>query len=87
MRTSNIVFRKLRRMEGYTYDTATISGVSIKSTILLLITLVSACLSIIFLRCKKHLKTRRKEIQMSSILEMTKPILFISDSQKTDTER
>lgn len=49
MRTSNIVFRKLRRMEGYTYDTATISGVSIKSTILLLITLVSACLSIIFL--------------------------------------
>lgn len=49
MRTSNIVFRKLRRMEGNTYDTATISGVSIKSTILLLITLVSACLSIIFL--------------------------------------
>ena len=49
MRTSNIVFRKLRNMEGYTYDSATMTGISIKSTILLLITLVSACLSIIFL--------------------------------------
>jgi hypothetical protein len=49
MRTSNVVFRKLRNMEGYTYDSATMTGISIKSTILLLITLVSACLSIIFL--------------------------------------
>lgn len=50
MRTSNIVFRKLRNMDGYTTDSATMAGVSVKSGILLFICLVSACLSIVLLK-------------------------------------
>lgn len=50
MRTNNIVFRKLRNLDYDNQESASMTGVSIKSVLLLLIALVSACISIIFFK-------------------------------------
>ena len=50
MRTNNVVFRKLRNFDYDSQETASMNGVGIKSGILLLICLVSACISIIFFK-------------------------------------
>ncbi len=50
MRTNNVVFRKLRNFDNDSQESASMNSVGIKSGILLLICLVSACLSIIFFK-------------------------------------
>ena len=47
MRTSNVVLRKMRNFDYDNQENATMTGVGIKSIILLFICLVSACVSII----------------------------------------
>ena len=50
MRTSNVVFNKIQEFNCNGYENATMTGVGIKSGILLLACLISACLSIIFFK-------------------------------------
>lgn len=47
MRTSNVVLRKMRNFDYDSQESASMTGVGIKSGILLLVCLISACLSII----------------------------------------
>lgn len=50
MRTSNVVFKRLRNLDYNSSESATMTGVGIKSGILLLVCLVSACISIILFK-------------------------------------
>lgn len=50
MRTNNVVFKKLRNLDYDSQESASMTGVGIKSGLLLLICLVSACISIIFFK-------------------------------------
>ena len=50
MRTSNVVLKKMSNFDYDQQESASMTGVGIKSGILLLVCIVAACFSIIFLK-------------------------------------
>lgn len=57
MRNRNYVFRKMENLGHETYESATFGGIAIKTGILLAITIISACLSIIVLNTMPAIST------------------------------